>query len=69
MDTKSIFEDALRLRPAERLKLIEILSRSLNNPDEKNEKIWEVESEKRYRALEEGRVKSITLKEIIERYK
>lgn len=69
MDTKSVFKDALQLRPAERLLLIEMLSKSLNQPDEKIEKIWSDESEKRYKALEENRVKSITINEIIERYK
>lgn len=69
MNTKSVFEDALKLRPAERLQLIEMLSRSLNKPDENVEKIWAEESEKRYKALEEGRIKTIELKDIIERYK
>lgn len=69
MDTKSIFKDALELRPAERLQLIEMLSRSLNKPDENIEKIWAEESEKRYKALEEGKVKTFTINEIIERYK
>jgi len=69
MDSKTIFEDALRLRPAERLQLIEMLVRSLNKPDENVEKIWAEESEKRYKALEEGKVKTIALNEIIERYK
>ena len=69
MNTKSIFEDALQLRPAERLQLIEMLSRSLNKPDENIEKIWVEEAEKRYKALEEGRIKTIAINDIIERYK
>ncbi|MBK7499309.1 MAG: addiction module protein [Ignavibacteriales bacterium] len=69
MNTKSVFEEALQLRPAERLQLIEMLTRSLNKPDENIEKIWADESEKRYKALEENRVKSISINEIIERYK
>ncbi len=69
MDTKSVFKDALQLRPAERLQLIEMLSRSLNQPDENIEKIWAEEAEKRYRALEEGKVKTIAISEIIGRYK
>ncbi len=69
MNTKSIFKDALQLRPVERLQLIEMLTRSLNNPDENLEKIWAEESEKRYKALEEGSIKTITLNEIIEHYK
>ena len=69
MNTKSVFEDALQLRPTERLQLIEMLSKSLNKPDEDIEKIWAEEAEKRYNALEEGKVKTIVLKDIIERYK
>ena len=69
MDSKTIFEDALHLRPAERLQLIEMLIRSLNKPDENIEKIWAEESEKRYKALEDGKVKTIALNEIIRRYK
>ena len=69
MNTKSVFEDALQLRPAERLLLIEMLTKSLNKPDENIEKIWADESEKRYKALEENKVKSISINEIIERYK
>ena len=69
MNTKSVFEEALQLRPAERLHLIEMLTKILNKPDENIEKIWADESEKRYKALEENRVKSISINEIIERYK
>ena len=69
MDTKSIIEEALRLRPAERLLLSELLTKSLNQPDENIEKIWAEESEKRYQALKENKVKSYTINEIIERYK
>ncbi len=69
MNTKSVFEDALQLRPAERLQLIEMLSRSLNKPDENIEIIWAEEAEKRYKALEEGRMKTTAIKDIIERYK
>ena len=69
MDTNSILKEALHLRPAERLQLIELLTRSLNEPDENIEKIWAEESEKRYKALEEGKIKTIAFNEIIERYK
>jgi hypothetical protein len=39
MDSNSILKEALHLRPAERLQLIEMLTRSLNKPDENIEKI------------------------------
>ena len=69
MDTKTLLTEALHLRPAERLHLIELLTHSLSKPDEKIEQIWAVESEKRFKTLEEGKVKTIPLKEIIQRYK
>lgn len=69
MDTNLIFKEALHLRPAKRLQLIEWLTKSLSKPDEKIEKIWAEESEKRYDALEQGKVQTIPLDEIIKRYK
>ena len=69
MDSKLILKEALSLSPAERLRLIEMLTLSLNKPDEYIEKVWAEESEKRYKALEEGRIKVITFNEVIERYK
>jgi len=69
MDTNLIFKEALHLRPAERLQLIEWLTKSLSKPDEKIEKIWAEESEKRYDALKQGKVQTIPLDEIIKRYK
>jgi putative addiction module component (TIGR02574 family) len=69
MDSKTLLKEALQLRPAERLQLIEWLTQSLDKPDEKIEQIWAEESEKRYQALKEGKVKTIPLDEIIQRYK
>ena len=69
MDSKTILKEALHLRPAERLQLIEWLAQSLNKPDEKIEQIWADESEKRFKALKEGKVKTIPLDEIIRKYK
>lgn len=69
MDTKSILNEALQLRPAERLQLIEWLTLSLDKPDAKIELIWAEESEKRFKALTEKKVKTIPLDEIIKRYK
>ena len=69
MDSKKLLEEALHLRPVERLQLIEWIAQSLDKPDKKIEQIWAEESERRYKALEEGKVKTIPLDEIIQRYK
>jgi putative addiction module component (TIGR02574 family) len=69
VDSKVIFQEALQLRPAERLQLIEWLAESLDKPDKKIEDMWAIEAEKRYEALVAGKVKTIPLDEIIKRYK
>lgn len=69
MDSKTLLEEALHLRPADRLQLIEWIAHSLDKPDKKIEQIWADESERRYEALKEGKVKTINLNEIIKRYK
>ena len=69
MDSKTLYEEALHLKPVERLQLIEWLAQSLDKPDEKIEQIWAEESEKRFNALKEGKVRTIPLNEIIQRYK
>jgi putative addiction module component (TIGR02574 family) len=69
MDTKELLKEALQLRPAERLQLIEWLTQSLDKPDKEIEQIWDEEAEKRYEALKAGKVKTIPLNEIIQKYK
>ena len=69
LDTQSILEEALNLRPAEKIYIIECLAQSLDRPDEKIDKIWREESEKRYQALKKGKIKTIPLDKIIKRYK
>ena len=69
MNPTSVYKDAIKLRPAERLQLIEMLTESLSKPDKKIEKIWAEETEKRYEALKAGKVKTIPLNEILKRYK
>ncbi|MBI5208304.1 MAG: addiction module protein [Candidatus Firestonebacteria bacterium] len=69
MKTKILLEEALHLKPVERLHLIENLIQSLNNPDENIDKIWAEESEKRYDALTKGKVKTLSLNEVKEKIK
>ncbi|MBC8183708.1 addiction module protein [candidate division KSB1 bacterium] len=69
MNSETLYEDAVKLKPAERLHLIEKLAESLSKPDKDIERIWAEESEKRYEALKAGKVKTVSLNEIINRYK
>ncbi len=69
MDTEELLKEALQLRPVERLRLIELLTKSLDKPNPVIDQIWAKEAEKRYEALKAGKVKTIPLNEIIQKYK
>jgi putative addiction module component (TIGR02574 family) len=65
----SIYQKSLKLWPSERLMLIEQIASSLDTPDSEIEKQWAEEAERRYKAFEEGTVQTISLNEIIEKYR
>ena len=69
MDSKTIYKEAIALRPFERLQLMELIANSLNEPDKRIDNIWAKEVEKRYIALKDGKLKTIPLDDIIQRYK
>jgi putative addiction module component (TIGR02574 family) len=64
MDSKNIIQNALNLSPAERLFIIDELSKSLSEPDKDIDEYWKEEVEKRYDAFLKGKVKSIPYEEI-----
>lgn len=68
MDCKQILREALKLKPAERLQLIECLALSLDAPEENIDTIWQQEAEKRFQALKEGKVKTIPWDNIIRNF-
>ena len=63
MTFKAIEKGALKLKPLDRIHLIEHIIDSLRKPDPKIEKAWIKESEKRYTAYKNGRIKGISLQE------
>ncbi|MBI5048996.1 MAG: addiction module protein [Deltaproteobacteria bacterium] len=69
MLTKEIKTSALELNVIDRIHLAEIILDSLDKTDEQIEKIWVKESENRYQAYKEGRVKGIPLEQIRARIK
>ncbi|HEX9970743.1 MAG TPA: addiction module protein [bacterium] len=68
MLTHEILEEVLRLSDLEKIRLIEMLMDDLDRPSPNIEKLWIEESEKRYKAYKEGKVKGIPLEVIQERY-
>ena len=68
MSTKELEEKALNLKPIEKIHLIQKMLESLDNPDPEIEKEWIAESEARYNAYNEGKLKAIPLEEIKKKY-
>ena len=64
MGSTEIFKKALKLKPHERLIIIEGLLQSLDEPDKNIDEIWAKEAEKRLSAYKEGKLKGIPIEEI-----
>lgn len=64
MLTEKVKTSALELDVIDRVHLAEMLLDSLDKTDEQIEKMWVKESENRYQAYKEGRVKGISLEHL-----
>ena len=64
MLTKKIKTEMLELNVVDRIHLAEIVLDSLDKTDEQIEKIWVRESESRYQAYKEDRVKGAPLRHL-----
>ena len=64
MDTKDILKHAIQLKPAERLKLVDGLLKSLDKPDKSVDEIWAEEAERRLEEYRKGNIKGIPMDEI-----
>ncbi len=64
MSNYEILEQALKLRPEERLIVVEGLLNSLDIPDEKIDDIWAEEAGRRLEAYRAGKLEGIPMEEI-----
>lgn len=64
MSTKALLDEAMKLKPEERLTLVEGLIQSLDEPDKRLDEIWAEESERRLKAYREGKLEGIPMEEI-----
>ncbi len=55
---RSILDQALNMRPADKYIIIEGLLNSLDEPDKTIDEIWTIEAEKRLQAYKEGNLKT-----------
>lgn len=67
-DTKQILKEALELPPVERASLADQLLSSLDKPDEHIDALWRKEVEDRVSAYQSGKIKAVSLKEVLSKY-
>jgi putative addiction module component (TIGR02574 family) len=66
MNSKQLLENALHLKPQDKISIIEGLLNSLDEPDKTIDEIWAIEAEKRLKAYREGKLKGIEFSKIFE---
>lgn len=68
-EKNKIVNKALKMTPAERAEIIDQLLRSLDEPDAEIDSLWKEEVENRIDAYEAGNAKTVTVQEMLEKYK
>ena len=66
---QDILKQAPQLDPDEKARLVDQLITSLDQPDKELDKLWVDEAESRLAAYKEGKLKSISLEEVLSKYK
>jgi len=67
--TEDILKEAISLRPSEQAKLVDRLIAILDKPDTELDKLWAEEAESRLDAFKKGKLKSVSLEEVLSKYK
>ena len=67
--SNEILKEVLNLAPTEKAKLVDKLLSSLDKPDKELDKLWAKEAEDRIEAYEQGKIRALTLKEVLEKYR
>ena len=64
MSNEQILEYAMKLKPDERLLIIQALLQSLDIPDQKIDSIWIKEAENRLNAYKNGKLKGVPMEKV-----
>jgi len=64
MSAKKLLDEAMKLKPQDRISLVEILIQSLDEANERLDEIWVQEAKKRLEAYRQGRLGAIPMEEI-----
>lgn len=66
MGTQEVLENALQLKPQERLVLVDLLLESVDCSHPKIDNIWFEEAQRRLDAYREGKMKTIAMEELFD---
>ena len=66
---KDILEEAIALQPLEKAELVDSLIASLDKSDSALDQQWANEAESRLAAYKKGELKSISINEVLSKYK
>ncbi len=66
---QKVLKNALELPTLERANLIDRLLLSMDQPDEQIDNLWRREVEDRVKAYKAGKIKSVSLKEALSKYR
>ena len=69
MTAEQIISQALSLPPADKARVVDELLSSLDQPDEAIDALWRREVEDRVAAYNNGILKSVTLEEVLAKYR
>jgi putative addiction module component (TIGR02574 family) len=67
--SKEILKGALNLTPAQKAELIDKLLSSLDKPDRELDELWAKEADDRLEAYDKGKLRAVSISEIIEKYR
>ena len=67
--TDSIFKEASTLSPSEKAQLIDRLISSLDKSDKEIDELWAKEVEDRIDAYDQGKIKTISIEEVLQKYR
>ncbi|MDH4188627.1 MAG: addiction module protein [Betaproteobacteria bacterium] len=67
--TKTLSMQARKLSPSERLKLVDEILASLDEPDASIDRLWAKEAEDRLAAYRRGDIKAIPLEQVLAKYR
>jgi len=68
-NTQKVLKNALELPTLERANLVDRLLSSLDQPNEQIDNLWRREVEDRVKAYKTGKIKSVSLKEALSKYR